>query len=89
MTVHFDVDPYIHDLLTGDRRSCSITPETISTIADASSISICSIKSQSRITPQVLEALPNLMRIVTRTVGTDHIDMDACKKRGIVVKKHS
>jgi D-lactate dehydrogenase len=39
----------------------------------------------SQVTPQVLEALPNLKFIATRSTGFDHIDLDACLKRGIVV----
>jgi D-lactate dehydrogenase len=44
-----------------------------------------SVFIHSQVTPQVLEALPNLKFIATRSTGFDHIDLDACLKRGIVV----
>jgi D-lactate dehydrogenase len=39
----------------------------------------------SHVTPQVLERLPNLKFIATRSTGFDHIDLDACRSRGIAV----
>jgi D-lactate dehydrogenase len=44
-----------------------------------------SVFIHSQVTPQVLEGLPNLKFIATRSTGFDHIDLDACLKRGIVV----
>ena len=35
---------------------------------------------------KILDALPNLKMIATRSTGVDHIDMEECKKRNIVVK---
>src|SRR6202158_78717 len=48
-------------------------------------IDALSLFIHSQVTPQVLEALPNLKFIVTRSTGFDHIDLDACLSRGIVV----
>jgi D-lactate dehydrogenase len=39
----------------------------------------------SHVTREVLEALPNLKLIATRSTGFDHIDVDACRKRGVAV----
>ena len=39
----------------------------------------------SQFTKEVLEKLPNLKLIATRSVGYNHIDLDACKKQGIIV----
>jgi D-lactate dehydrogenase len=39
----------------------------------------------SQITESVINALPNLKYITTRSTGFDHIDLDACTKKGIVV----
>lgn len=39
----------------------------------------------SKITKKILNMLPNLKLIATRSTGFDHIDIDECKKRGIVV----
>lgn len=39
----------------------------------------------SRITAKVLDRLPQLRLLCTRSVGYDHIDVSACKERGILV----
>jgi len=39
----------------------------------------------SQVTEEVLDALPNLRLITTRSTGVDHIAMDACRRRGITV----
>jgi len=39
----------------------------------------------SKITRQIIESLPNLKLIVTRSVGYDHIDLAAAKEKGIIV----
>ena len=39
----------------------------------------------SHVTREVLEALPNLKLIATRSTGFDHIDVDACRKRGVAI----
>jgi len=44
-----------------------------------------SVFIHSQVTPQVLEGLPHLKFIATRSTGFDHIDLDACLSRGIVV----
>jgi D-lactate dehydrogenase len=48
-------------------------------------IEALSVFIHSQVTPQVLEALPNLKFIATRSTGFDHIDLNACMNRGIVV----
>src|SRR6266849_310014 len=39
----------------------------------------------SRITPNMLRALPELRLIVTRSSSVDHIPLETCKQRGITV----
>jgi D-lactate dehydrogenase len=39
----------------------------------------------TRFTREVIAALPDLKLICTRSVGFNHIDLDACQERGIVV----
>lgn len=48
-------------------------------------IEILSIFIYSRISENILNELPNLKAIVTRSTGYDHIDVDECKKRNILV----
>ena len=39
----------------------------------------------TKMTKEVLEQLPNLKLIATRSVGYNHIDLEACKKQGVTV----
>jgi D-lactate dehydrogenase len=39
----------------------------------------------SHVTREVLEALPNLKLIATRSTGFDHIDVEACRDRGVAI----
>jgi D-lactate dehydrogenase len=48
-------------------------------------IDALSVFIHSQVTPQVLEGLPNLKFIATRSTGFDHVDLDECLKRGIAV----
>lgn len=85
MIVHFDVDSNLNPLLTGNKESIEVTPKTIKGIKNKDKITTMTIKTQSLITEEVLEALPKLKMIVTRTVGVDHIDIQACKNRKVAV----
>ena len=44
-----------------------------------------SIFIYSKINEQVIREMPNLKLITTRSTGFDHIDVEACKKQGIIV----
>lgn len=46
---------------------------------------ILSVHSNCKITASMLEKLPNLKLIATRTTGVDHIDLAACKKARVRV----
>lgn len=48
-------------------------------------VPILSIFIYSKITADRLDRLPNLKLIATRSTGYDHIDLDACRQRGILV----
>lgn len=85
MIIHFDVDPILASLLSGEKKSIEVTPQTIEGIKNKDKITIMSIKTSSHITKEVLESFPRLKMIQTRTVGVDHIDLNACKERMIAV----
>ncbi len=55
------------------------------TITKYQDAEIISIFIYSTLGKEVLEKLPNLKLIATRSTGVDHIDIAACKQRGIVV----
>lgn len=48
-------------------------------------IEILSIFIYTKITPELLEKMPKLKMIVTRSTGYDHIDIQACKKKKILI----
>lgn len=48
-------------------------------------IEIISVFIYSVLSKDILESMPNLKLIVTRSTGFDHIDMDYCKKKGITI----
>lgn len=51
-------------------------------LADAS---IVSVFIRSAVSRRIVEGLPNLRLIATRSTGFDHIDLEACNERGILV----
>lgn len=85
MIIHFDVDDNINMLLSGIRNKNSLTQKTALTIFAKEKITAVTIKSQSIITKEVLDKLPDLKLIITRTAGTDNIDLQTCKAKGIAV----
>src|SRR5450631_494182 len=48
-------------------------------------IEALSVFIYSHVTREVIDALPELKFIATRSTGFDHIDVDACRSRGIAV----
>lgn len=85
MTIHFDVDQHLMAYLKGVKSNLSIREETLTAIDNKNRIEVVSIKSQSKISKEVLRHFSKLQLIVTRTVGVDHIDLSECKKRGVAV----
>jgi len=54
-------------------------------IPEKTDFEIISIFINSKITDKVLNNFPNLKFITTRSTGFDHIDLEACKKKNIIV----
>jgi len=94
MIVFFDVDDITYDYLK-DKNICEggvcafeKGVETLSS-ADYEKIKdaeIFSVFIHSKMTPEVLKKFPKLKLITTRSTGFNHIDLDYCKKHGIVVE---
>lgn len=55
------------------------------TASKAKDCEIISIFIYERVTKEILELLPNLKFIATRSTGYDHIEVEECKKRGISI----
>ncbi len=54
-------------------------------IDEAKDYEIISIFIYSRLTAEILSKLETLRLVATRSTGFDHIDLETCKKRGILV----
>lgn len=76
---------YLSERLPGFELVFSNVPATLQTVRDVEDCQFLSVFIHSRITEELLEALPNLEMIATRSTGYDHIDLAACDRRGIVV----
>lgn len=59
---------------------CVYDLESVGPDAEAISISL-----QSHVNAEFLETHPNLKMVSTRSTGYDHIDVEACSKRGVIV----
>ncbi|MHB1160518.1 MAG: hydroxyacid dehydrogenase [Chloroflexota bacterium] len=86
---YFEVEDWERDRLTRGLESHEIVffpgpleEQLLPQIADASVISVF-IRSQ--VNRRAIEALPRLGLVATRSTGFDHIDLDACAGRGILV----
>lgn len=65
-----------------DMHTQRLDPDTAKRAEDSQ---VVSVFIYSQITADVLDRLPNLRLISTRSTGYDHIDLEECKDRGIAV----
>lgn len=78
-------EKYIREHLTG--HELYFSPDRLSedSLPERNDFEIISVFVDSVVTEKVLGAFPNLKMVSTNSVGFDHIDVVACKKRGIAV----
>ncbi|MGI5827798.1 MAG: 2-hydroxyacid dehydrogenase [Patescibacteria group bacterium] len=81
--VHLNVTSLFSSLLQGEKYPLSL--EKTNTIANPHTIEAVTLTPRSKVNDDNLQNLPSLKLIVTRSVGVDHIDKNACKKRNIAV----
>lgn len=60
-------------------------PLSSDTLSEAKECEIVSVFIYSQLTKEVLEQLPNLKCITTRSTGFDQIDTEYCKQKGITI----
>lgn len=84
--VHFGVDEVLNKYLVGKRFPFHLSYDTLPKIRDKETIEIITIKSQSIINKEILRYFPGLKLIITRTIGTDHIDLKTCQDRKVEVR---
>ncbi|MBI4497225.1 MAG: hydroxyacid dehydrogenase [Chloroflexi bacterium] len=85
----FEAHPWEQEYLMARLRDvplrCFSGPLDEQSAPDASEAQVVSVFIRSRLSRGVLDRLPNLRLIATRSTGFDHIDTEAAGERGIVV----
>ncbi len=87
--VFFEVEnweeDYIKNNLSGEDITLTQEKLTFETVSKYPDVEIVSTFIYSTLTKEVLEQLPNLKFIATRSMGFDHIDIGYCKDKNIPV----
>lgn len=85
--VFFEIASWEKDLLKESFPEAQLIEEKLNleNVAQFSSAEIISSFVYSQLTQEVLEKMPNLKFIATRSTGFDHIDLDYCRQKGILV----
>ncbi|MBS3175842.1 hydroxyacid dehydrogenase [Candidatus Woesearchaeota archaeon] len=85
----FEVKAWEKDFLKEKLKKYQLTfftePLSEKNIVKAKQADIVSVLIYSHITDHMLSSLPKLKMLLTRSTGYDHIDVAACRKRGITV----
>ncbi|KKQ67404.1 MAG: hypothetical protein US86_C0001G0331 [Candidatus Daviesbacteria bacterium GW2011_GWA2_38_24] len=85
----FEIRPGEQELLEEGLRGHSLKffedPLNETNIQDVLDFDVISTHSKSKVTSAVIEKLNNLKLVATRTTGFDHIDLQKCKEKNIVV----
>jgi len=76
---------YLKKSLKGHFLEFSNKPLTLDNVQEIRDFDLLSVFIYSRIDGQILQLIPSLKLIVTRSTGFDHIDLEECRKRGITV----
>ena len=76
---------YIETKFGGNQLNLSDEKITADTAGALKDVDILSIFIYSEINEPILNAMPKLKLICTRSTGFDHIDLDACKRHNVIV----
>jgi D-lactate dehydrogenase len=67
------------------RVRCTAENLTRATAGDYAEAEVVTTFIKSELSAEVISALPRLQLIATRSTGYDHIDLEACRRRGVAV----
>lgn len=84
-SVSADEKPRFTELLQGTNQTYELKNEALSLQHSNSDAVVISIFASDVVTPQIMDSMPNLKLIATRSTGYDHIDVKAAQQRGIAV----
>jgi D-lactate dehydrogenase len=65
--------------------TCTTDPLTLANAAEHAGAEIVTVFLRSKLSAEVIDKLPALRLIATRSTGFDHIDLDHCRLRGVLV----
>ncbi len=77
--------PYLQEKLQGHELTFFSSPLDLANVAQIHNVEAIAVFIYSVITEEVLNQLPDLKYIVTRSTGFDHINLDLCKQKNILV----
>ncbi|MGB6838438.1 MAG: hydroxyacid dehydrogenase [Dehalococcoidia bacterium] len=87
--VFFEVEPWEREALSSSLADLELAfreePLSSGTCGLAEGAAVVSVFIRSRIDQAVIDCLPDLRLLVSRSTGFDHIDLPACDRRGIPV----
>lgn len=78
-------EPKLREALPGHELILSRDPLEPETVRSAEGAEVVSVFIRSKVGREVIDALPRLRAVVTRSTGYDHIDLEYCRKRGVAV----
>jgi D-lactate dehydrogenase len=78
-------EKYLKKRLRGHFLKFSNSPLTSENVQEINDFDLLSVFIYSRIDGQIIQEIPSLRLIVTRSTGFDHVDLEECRKRGITV----
>lgn len=83
--VFLDVDPQEQARVLAAYPETRFLPADADLAAECPDVQILSVFINTKLSGDVIAKLPELRLVCTRSVGFDHIDLAACKERGITV----
>lgn len=83
---NFDVYSDFAELLDGKNFAFPLNEKTVKKIRNKKTVQVITLTSTSQINDNVLKHFPRLKLLITRSTGTDHVNLADCKRYGIIFK---
>jgi D-lactate dehydrogenase len=83
----FEVEDWEREYLKAgalEAHELSFSPEALSPQDQDEQAEALSVFIHSRVSAETLAAFPNVRLVTTRSTGFDHVDLEACRERGVV-----
>jgi len=80
-----DLEPWEIEFFQKHFTDGTYTDKSLADAGDLGTAEVLSVFIHSRVDAAALEKMPGLKMIATRSTGYDHIDLEACRQRGVIV----